>query len=572
MKRILELYFSGPRSRSLGILACLLVAGFLEGIGMAAMIPLVTLVVGGTEAGGFGAEVLAKLASWGLQPSLGQVLLFVAITLVTKSVLQAAAMIYVGFSSAELVTELRRKIVSTMLEARWGFLLRQKTGRLSNVLNSESNRAGDLYVQIGMLLATVIQTLTYLVVSIAVSWKLALGGLAIGATLGYGVRSLVSYARRNAGRSLEVQRKLLSLFIEAIRNAKPLKAMGREESFSKSLNKSIDKYRKLQRKAALNREALANIQDAAAAVVLCAAFYPLFTYRVASAPELVVSALLLARILSMMGKIQKAYHRVLMLESAYSTTLELIDESARAREVSTGSDPAHFERSIRFENVELRHGEHVALEEIDLEIPAGRCTVLLGPSGAGKTSIVDLVLGLYRPTRGRITVDGQPLDELDMQSWRESVGYVPQENVLLHDTIRANVTLGDARIGEADIAHAIELAGAADFVAAQPKGLDTTVGETGGKLSGGERQRIALARALARRPRLLILDEVTSALDPETATGVAEQIGKLVGETTVLAITHRPEFLDVADTVYRIEKGRVTDHTQAHDARSSAAS
>jgi ATP-binding cassette subfamily C protein len=560
MKRILELYFSAPRSRSLGILGCLLVAGFLEGVGMAAMIPLVTLVVGGSEAGGFGAEVLAKLASWGLQPSLGEVLAFVAITLVAKSILQAAAMIYVGFSSAELVTELRRKVVGSMLEARWAFLLRQKTGRLSNVLNSESNRAGDLYVQIGMLLATVIQTLTYLCVAFAVSWRMALFGLVIGASLGFGMRRLVRYARRNAGRSLEVQRRLLSIFIEALRNAKPLKAMGREESFVQSLNKNIDKYRKLQRKAALNREALANIQDAAAAVVLCAAFYPLFTWKVAAPAELVVSALLLARILSMSGKIQKAYHRVLMLESAYSTTLELIEESERAREVSTGTDPAHFERSIRFENVGLEHGKHAALEEIDLEIPAGRCTVLLGPSGAGKTSIVDLVLGLYRPTRGRILVDGQPLEELDMHSWRESVGYVPQENVLLHDSIRANVTLGDPRIGEADIERAIRLAGAADFVAAQKKGLDTTVGETGGKLSGGERQRIALARALARRPRLLILDEVTSALDPETASAVADSIGRLVGETTVLAITHRPEFLDVADTVYRIEKGRVAEH------------
>jgi ATP-binding cassette subfamily C protein len=569
MKRILKFYFSGKRSRSLGILACLMVAGFFEGIGMAAMIPLVTIVVGGEGKRGFGAEAMEWLIAQGIEPTLGFALTFVAVTLVTKSLLQAAAMIYVGFASAELVTELRRRVVAAMLEARWDFLLRQQAGRLSNILNSESNRAGELYVQIGMLLAIAIQTITYLCVSFAVSWQLALAGLTLGSLLGLAVRRMVSYARDYARRSVKVQRKLLSLFIESLRNAKPIKAMGREESFAAGLNKNINKYRKLQRKAALNREALSNLQDAGSALVLCGTFYPLFKYQIATGPEMVISALLLARVVNMTGKIQKAYQRVLGLESAYFTTVELIDEGEAAREVASGGDPAHFERSIRFENVELRHGESVALDDVNLEIPAGRCTVLLGPSGAGKTSIVDLVLGLYRPTRGRILVDGQPLDEIDLQSWRESVGYVPQENVLLHDTIRANVALGDPRIGEADIVRAIEMAGAADFVANTERGLDSVVGETGGALSGGERQRIALARALARRPRLLILDEVTSALDPDTARAVADQIGKLVGETTVLAITHRPEFVDVADAVYRIEKGRAVDFQVLAERRSA---
>ncbi|RIL07683.1 MAG: hypothetical protein DCC71_02235 [Proteobacteria bacterium] len=572
MRSIFGFYFSGPRSRSFGTIACLLVSGLFEGVGIAALIPLVSLVVGGTEGDGFGARVLRWLGERGFHPSLGDVLVFVAVTLVLKSVLRAAAMIYVGFASAEIVTELRRKVVATMLRARWGYLLQQQSGRLGNVLSSESAKAGDYYVEIALLLSMAIQTVTYTAVSVAVSWQLAIGALTIGSLIGFGMRSLVRYARQNARKTLAMQRKLLSLFMESIRNAKPLKAMGRESAFIDLLNGNIRRNRKLLRRAAVNREALANVQDALTALLLCAAFYPLWSLQLAPLPEMVVSSLLLARILASTGKIQKSYQRIVMLEGSYSSTAELIEEGESARELSPGKAPARFEREIRLEHVELSHGSHLVLDDVSLEIRSHRCTVLLGPSGAGKTSIVDLILGLYQPTRGRISIDGRSLDELDLGSWRDLVGYVPQENVLLHDTIRANVTLGDERISDADVGHALELAGAAGFVAAQPKGLDTVVGETGGRLSGGERQRIALARALARRPRLLILDEVTSALDPETARTVAAEIGRLSSETTVLAITHRPEFLDVADVVYRIEKGRVADvHGAAPAAREEIA-
>jgi ATP-binding cassette subfamily C protein len=152
-----------------------------------------------------------------------------------------------------------------------------------------------------------------------------------------------------------------------------------------------------------------------------------------------------------------------------------------------------------------------------------------------------------------------PLDEIDLRSWRRSVGYVPQELVLFHDSIYANVVLGDANIGEADVRRALALAGAWEFVQILPEGMWTGVGPHGAKLSGGQRQRIALARALVGSPRLLILDEATSALDPETERQICANVRKLAGQTTVLAITHRPALLQIADRRYRVEYGRVEE-------------
>jgi ATP-binding cassette subfamily C protein len=187
----------------------------------------------------------------------------------------------------------------------------------------------------------------------------------------------------------------------------------------------------------------------------------------------------------------------------------------------------------------------------------------MGPSGAGKTTLADIILGLYPPDKGRITVDGVPLTEIDLFSWRRLVGYVPQDLVLFHDSIQANVTLGDPQISRAEVREALQMAGAWEFIQALPEGLETGVGQSGTKLSGGQRQRIALARALVCKPKLLILDEVTSALDPHTEQQICANVRQLAGETTVFAITHRAALLEIADRRYRIENGRAEEATAA---------
>ena len=153
-------------------------------------------------------------------------------------------------------------------------------------------------------------------------------------------------------------------------------------------------------------------------------------------------------------------------------------------------------------------------------------------------------------------LDGVPLDEIDLRSWRRQIGYVPQELILLHDSVYANVALGNPGIGKSDVRRALEIAGAWAFVDALPNGMMTTVGQAGAKLSGGQRQRIALARALASRPKLLILDEVTSALDPKTEQEICDNIRSMAHDTTILAITHRPTYLEIADRIYQVD-----DHT-----------
>jgi ATP-binding cassette subfamily C protein len=170
---------------------------------------------------------------------------------------------------------------------------------------------------------------------------------------------------------------------------------------------------------------------------------------------------------------------------------------------------------------------------------------------------MDLVVGLYQPWQGNIYIDGVPLSDIDLIAWRTMIGYVPQEMLLFHDSIYRNVTLGDDEISREAVAEALQAAGAADFVNALPQGMSTVIGERGAKLSGGQRQRIAIARALVRKPRLLVLDEVTTALDPATEAEICATLRSLSGSVTVLSISHQPAMTSVADMVYRIEDGRI---------------
>ena len=173
----------------------------------------------------------------------------------------------------------------------------------------------------------------------------------------------------------------------------------------------------------------------------------------------------------------------------------------------------------------------------------------------GKTTVVDLVIGLLRPQHGAVLVDGVPLEQLDLHAWRRMIGYVPQDALLLHDSVLHNVSLGDPSIDEARAERALRTAGAWDFVSALPEGIHASVGERGTRLSGGQRQRIVIARALALEPKLLILDEATSALDPETEEEVWQILTRLHGDLTLIAITHRPTLVRSVDRVFRIEKG-----------------
>jgi ATP-binding cassette subfamily C protein len=236
--------------------------------------------------------------------------------------------------------------------------------------------------------------------------------------------------------------------------------------------------------------------------------------------------------------------------------METIEAAEGAQERPPAGKPVALARAIEIDGVRFRHDEELLFDDLSLRIEAGSVTALVGPSGSGKTTVVDLVVGLVQPDAGEVRVDGTPLGQMDMTAWRRRIGYVPQEMFLLHDTVAMNVGLGDPDVDRDDIERALRDARAWDFVSRMPQGVDTVVGERGSALSGGQRQRIAIARALLHEPALLVLDEATAALDERSEAEIWETVASLRDRMAVLAISHQPALLGVADTVYRIDHGR----------------
>jgi ATP-binding cassette subfamily C protein len=197
------------------------------------------------------------------------------------------------------------------------------------------------------------------------------------------------------------------------------------------------------------------------------------------------------------------------------------------------------------------------LHNVSLIFPAGQISAILGPSGSGKTTIVDLVIGLLKPREGEVWIDDLPFAQVNQKKWRRMIGYIPQDPILMHDTVINNITFGDAKTTEQDVKKALQAAGAWEFVKSMPDGMQTIVGERGGKLSGGQRQRISIARAIVHNPKLLILDEATSALDPQSEAAILETLQQLRGRLTILAISHQSALVGIADKVYRVKDGKI---------------
>ncbi|MGQ0486440.1 MAG: ABC transporter ATP-binding protein [Hyphomicrobiales bacterium] len=537
----------------------MLLAGLAEAVGISTLLPAAATIAG-AETGGtsqLGSLIKSSISSIGLQPTLGNLVLFVAGFMVIKSVLAFAALSYAGIAAARVSISLRRRLIAAIFDARWGFFVEQRGGKFANAISNDAGRAGDAYLMSAQLVAFVVQMAAYAIVAAAINWRLAMLGLSAGIVVATIMRQLIRISRRAGYKQTDRTAALTVYMMDMLTNIKPLKSMQRHESMLAAISRILKRLKRALIARELSKAGLVQGGDALVVVLVGAGIYIASTLWNATLPELVVSGVVFFQIISIVSKLQKLLQQSVQVESAYIRTEELIRQAESNREAAAGKAAPRIGDSCRFEHVFFSHGNTAVISDATFEIPARAITVLNGPSGAGKTTIIDLLIGLNRAGKGRILIGSTPIDDVDINAWRKMIGYVPQELSLFHASIRDNITLSDPAIGDADVMTALEQAGAADFVAKLPQGLDTDVGEMGGKLSGGQRQRISLARALATKPQVLILDEVTSALDPATEAEIVENIASLRGRYTIVAITHRPAWTAIANRLYNVARGRV---------------
>lgn len=503
-------------------------------------------------------KVTEWLAYFGIEANIVTLVAFVVSTVILKNILSMTAMTYVGYTVADIKTNIRRDLVGALLLVRWGFFTKQPMGKITNALSAEANRSGAAYLAAASMLVFAIQAVVYTVVAFFISWKAALIALVVGATVALSLGFMIRSARRAGMKQTKHARSFISYLSDTLNNIKPLKAMARQADFARLMSTNISKLRHALRKQVIAKEALKASNETLAAIVLGVGVTLAIVYWGFPVAELAVMGLVLTQLVKTFNKMQNEYQKVVISESAYFSVLEQIAETEAEKEPDPSVEVPTLDKEISFVDVHFSHHNSPVLRGLTLDFRKNATTVLTGPSGSGKTTITDILLGFYAPDSGKVLVDGRPLQDFSLNAWRSMVGYVPQEPILFHDTIFSNIALGNADISEEDARRALSLAGALEFVDAMPLGLHTEVGEKGAMISGGQRQRIALARALVCDPSILILDEVTSALDPDSEKKIVQNIHGLGGHVTVIAITHRPAFVDIADTVYHLSDGKVS--------------
>ena len=559
VRAIREILRLAPRRHRALVVIGSFISSVLDLIGLTMMVPLIIAATNVQESTKGIVVALGKvLGAVGIPFSPLPILAIIIVGLALKGIVGVLVTRYVAQVVSRVTRDMRIQLIRSLLGARWSYFLKQPVGRLAFAIGPEADAAGQCFEVLAGLLAACLQVLMFITILGLLSWQLLVIAIVASVVTVLWFGGLVRRGRQLAKERRHETRQRAAKFTDALIGIKPIRAMGRANQFSSIFENEARDIARQSHQSVLSPEYSADLQEPIIGVVIAVGFYLAVTRLQLQVHDLLILSILMIRTIAALLPMQRLAQRFITSYDQYRSLSRLLQISEEAKEVSRGTLQPTLERGITFENVSFAYAERPILSDLDLVVAQGHITALVGPSGVGKSTLVDLLVGLYEPVAGAIRVDGVNLRDIDLAEWRKLIGYVPQEVLLFHDTVRSNVTLYEEGVSDEAVLRALEAAGAAKFVAELPLELDTVVGERGNRLSGGQRQRISIARALLHEPRLLILDEATTGLDRETEWSICEHVRQLCEDTglTTLAVSHQPAWQQAAHRVYRIEAGQ----------------
>jgi ABC-type multidrug transport system fused ATPase/permease subunit len=539
--------------------------GLTEGLSVTLLLPLLSdLGISYTAGpGAAGAMLNHSLSAIGtaVGPS-GLLIILIAVAAVQMA-LSVALQFSMTQASRRYQCRRQSLLFAAYMNAQWEFVAGRKAGELTNAIVSESERLAQAYYTALYIIATAIATCLYLAFALIIAWQITIGliGCAVAMTLLVLPLYRTSYA---IGRTISpLNAELQSALGERISGIKIVKATASEQIAIELIGRIVGKLEWANTLANFLPALVRGLFEFFAFVVLATIFvFGAKHFGVAPGNIIVIFALfvrLFPRITTLQGYLHLlngCLHALNTIESLQKET----DDHAEPIPVRIGKLVVQLPQNLELRDVDVRLGERKVLDRINLVVPAPGLIGVIGGSGAGKSTIVHVLLGLLPLSAGAVSFGDHCLASTPLRAWRRQFGYVPQETILFHASVRENLTLAKPDASAAEIELAAKRSHAHEFISELRDGYDTIIGDQGVKLSGGQRQRLGIARALLNDPKFLLLDEAMSALDTESEAELLGTIEELRRQMGILIVAHRLAAVRSADTIYVIEGGCVIEH------------
>ncbi len=463
-----------------------------------------------------------------------------------------------------IVATIQERMFGRIMHADLAWVSGTHSGRFISSLLNDASRVRDSIttsvIDLGQNLLTVLALIGAM---FYLNWQLALMGSAVIPFIAILVRQLGRRSRKAARRGMEGSGNLVAVISEALSGIRVVKAYDQEETEIRRVARAVYEVMDQGLRAMRSRSMASPVTGTLSGIGIAAVIY--FGGRSVQTGFLTIGDLggFLSAMMLAYEPLKKLANTQTLMQEGVAAAIRIFPILDITPTIASPADAKTLkvtDGAIRFENVHFHYGDGTpALNGVSIDVPKGHTVALVGPSGAGKSTILNLVPRFYDPTSGRVTVDGQDIREVTLGSLRAASSLVTQEPFLFDDTIRTNIAYGSPGATDAQIEEAARNAAAHDFIAALPRGYDTTVGEAGFKLSGGQRQRIAIARAMLKNAAILLLDEATSALDTASELQVQNALSNLMEGRTTLVIAHRLSTIKHAHNIYVIDDGRVVE-------------
>jgi len=532
------------------------------------MVLAAVLLVVSTVLGLVWPKVVQLVIDLGLRDAgfLDLLILGLIVVLLVRAVIDGVRQFVMAYTGERVIFDLRMSIVRHLQSLSLSFFNRRKTGELMSHVTSDATLVHGVITQtVIQVLGQVLTLVGGVAVIFLMNWRLALLTLVVAPPIAILGQRMGRRIRDISRAAQDAQGEAVGVLQEAIAEVRVVQAFTREEyeaaRFHEKLLFTFNKTIERSRIAATMFPIIGFLGFMSSIVVLWYGGHEVARGEM-TAGMLVAFLLYMNMVAGPVGMLASQWTQVQQAFGAADRIFALLDTTPEIQDQPGAAALPPVRGDIRFEEVRFRYGaasEPIVLDGVTTTFEPGETTALVGPSGAGKTTLVNLVGRFYDPVSGRIVVDGHDLRDVTIRSLREQIAVVPQEPILFADTIRENIRYGRLEASDAEIDEAARSANATEFIARLPSGLATIVGERGVRLSVGQRQRVAIARALLRDAPILLLDEATSSLDNESEYLVQQALDRLMRGRTTIVIAHRLSTVERADRILVLDHGRIVE-------------